>query len=262
MAADSKSYQSVSEDGEAYSLKLFNNDTEYYIHFYNYNYEYAFNITYRKEEADDPDSAKEIKFNTEYTKTIDTGHDEDWFKIVTPNYDTTYSLQVTNQSEASTDYLAYKVFDDEKNSLYEISSYKKSEGATKTLVLDAGKTYYIVFYNYFNFSKGDFNYTFKLTKSDTDSLDAPVVSKVSTVSKGFKVTWKRDTDATGYQIRYSTKKNMKNAKTVTVSSTGKKITKLKAKTKYYVQVRAYAKLSTGKKLYSKWSVKKTVTTKK
>jgi minor extracellular protease Epr len=169
---------------------------------------------------------------------------------------------VTNQSEAYADFLAYSVCDDEKNWLYKISYYEKSQGATKTLALDAGKTYYIVFYNCNSYSSGGFKYTFKLTKSDTDSLDAPVVSKVSAVSKGFKVTWKRDTDATGYQIRYSTKKNMKNAKTVTVSSTSKKITKLKAKTKYYVQVRAYAKQSTGKKLYSKWSTKSTVTTKK
>lgn len=52
-------------------------------------------------------------------------------------------------------------------------------------------------------------------------------------------------------------------KTVTVSSsktTSKKITKLKAKKKYYVRVRTYKKVS-GTKYYSDWSKTKTVKTK-
>ena len=68
---------------------------------------------------------------------------------------------------------------------------------------------------------------------------------------------------TGYQIRYSTSSKMTSAKTKTVKGykyTSKKVTRLKAKTKYYVQVRTYKTVS-GKKYYSGWSSKKSVVTK-
>ena len=90
------------------------------------------------------------------------------------------------------------------------------------------------------------------------------LNKVTAVSKGFKALWtKQATQTTGYQIRYSLKSSMANAKTVTVSknaSTSKKVTKLKAKKKYYVQVRTY-KTVNGTKYFSKWSGKKAVKTK-
>ena len=91
------------------------------------------------------------------------------------------------------------------------------------------------------------------------------IKKVTKYKKAFKVYWKKSTkkNATGYQIRYSLKPNMENAKTVTVKgykSTSKKITKLKAKTNYYIQVRVY-KTNGGKKCYSAWSKTKTVKTK-
>lgn len=246
----------------------FSTNATYYIKFYSYSYfksqyEYVFNISYEKEDADCTDSAEKLSFNQVYTGDIVTSGDEDWFKILTPKYTMTYSLQVSNQSEVSGgyNYLGYRIYDDEKNCLYNIYYYGKLQNGSKDLLLSAGKTYYVQFYNYSYFSSR-YEYTFKLIANDIDFLGAPQISKVSATSKGFKATWNKGTDATGYQIRYSTKKNMKNAKTVTVSSTSKKITKLKAKTKYYVQVRAYAKLSTGKKLYSAWSSKSTVTTKK
>ena len=55
---------------------------------------------------------------------------------------------------------------------------------------------------------------------------------------------------------------MSGAKTATASksSKSKKISKLKAKTKYYVQVRTYTKKN-GTTFYSKWSAKKSVKTK-
>ena len=66
----------------------------------------------------------------------------------------------------------------------------------------------------------------------------------------------------GYQIRYSLKKSMKSAKIVTVKGwtvTSKKIKKLKAKKKYYVQIRTYKKTD-GKTYKSAWSAAKAVKT--
>lgn len=67
--------------------------------------------------------------------------------------------------------------------------------------------------------------------------------------------------ANGYQIRYTTDRKMKKSvKIKSYSSYGiKTIKKLKRRKKYYVQVRAYVKVG-GKKVYSKWSAKKSVKT--
>lgn len=79
------------------------------------------------------------------------------------------------------------------------------------------------------------------------------------------VKWKRDSKVTGYQIVYSTKKNFKGAKTITIKSnkiTSKTITsKLVKGKKYYVKVRAY-KTVKGKKITGPYSNTKTVTVKK
>ena len=95
------------------------------------------------------------------------------------------------------------------------------------------------------------------------------ISKVTGAKKAFTVKWKKQSSKmatstiTGYQIRYSTSSKMTSAKTKTVKGykyTSKKITKLSAKKKYYVQVRTYKTVS-GKTYYSSWSSVKSVKTK-
>lgn len=115
--------------------------------------------------------------------------------------------------------------------------------------------------------KGD-DYTGKVYKYFKINPKGVSVSKLTKGKKSLKVTWKKPTSnyrkqMSGYQIRYSTKSSMASAKTVTVKSTtatSKTIKKLKAKKKYYVQIRTYKTVS-GTKYYSAWSSKKSVTTK-
>ena len=93
---------------------------------------------------------------------------------------------------------------------------------------------------------------------------SPKSVKLSTVksvkTKAIKVTWKKDTSVTGYEILYAQKSNFKGAKKVTVtknktvSATIKKLTKDKT---YYVKVRAY-KTVKGKKIYGAYSTVKKV----
>lgn len=97
----------------------------------------------------------------------------------------------------------------------------------------------------------------------------PKGTSLSGLTKGRKaitVKWKKQitkmsaSRITGYEIRYSTYSKMKGAKTETVkgySKISKKINKLKAKKKYYVQVRTYKTIK-GIKYYSEWSAKKSV----
>jgi hypothetical protein len=102
-------------------------------------------------------------------------------------------------------------------------------------------------------------------KKTVKVVPAPTkITKAKGKKKAITVKWQKKASlAKGYQIRYSVKKAMKGAKTVTVKGAAKgakSIKKLKAKTKYYVLVRSYAKV--GGKLYtSSWSKKKAVKTK-
>lgn len=90
------------------------------------------------------------------------------------------------------------------------------------------------------------------------------VSSVSSLKKGFKLKWKPVSGAvTGYQIQYGLKSSFSGAKTKWIKkaeTSSTSVKKLKAKKKYYVRIRAY-KTADGKKIYSPWSVKKTVKTK-
>lgn len=65
-------------------------------------------------------------------------------------------------------------------------------------------------------------------------------------------------NAYGYQICYSTKKNMSGAKKKVTKKLTKTLTGLKSKKKYYVKVRAFKKDSTGNWVYGKWSAVKAV----
>ena len=109
----------------------------------------------------------------------------------------------------------------------------------------------------------------------TQAKPAPVVYsksyvksfKVSKGKRSFTARWKKQSRAnqkkfSGYQIRYSMDKSMNGARYATAkkSSKSKKIKKLNAKSRYYVQVRTYT-VTGGRKVYSNWTPIKAVTTK-
>lgn len=116
--------------------------------------------------------------------------------------------------------------------------------------------------------------TFKGNYSGTKTLTFKIVpkgtsiSKLSAGEKKFTAKWKKQsTQTTGYELQYSTKSNLKKAKTVDIGkakTTSSTVKKLKEDKKYYVRVRTYkiVKLN-GKsvKLYSSWSKVKSIRTK-
>ena len=113
------------------------------------------------------------------------------------------------------------------------------------------------------------NYEGSKTLSFNINPKGTSISKVTGAKKAFTVKWKKQSTKmakstiTGYQIGYSTSSKMTGAKIKTVMGykyTSKKITKIKAKKKYYVQVRTYKTVS-GKTYYSSWSKVKSVKTK-
>ena len=95
----------------------------------------------------------------------------------------------------------------------------------------------------------------------------PKATTINNLTKGkgrFTVKWnKRTEQVTGYQIKYSGKSNMSNAKYIMIKTNktvSKTVKNLKSKKKYWVQVRTF-KTVNGTKYWSAWSGKWYVTTK-
>ena len=89
------------------------------------------------------------------------------------------------------------------------------------------------------------------------AVSAPTLKSVQAGKGKATATWGKVPGAAKYQLRYSTAKNMKGAKTVNASAkkTSTTLKKLKPGTRYYVQVRVFKKIS-GLTYYSAWSPKK------
>lgn len=97
------------------------------------------------------------------------------------------------------------------------------------------------------------------TLKKTFKINPPkeTIKSISAKTGGFKVTYTKQTAATGYQIQYSTVKTMSGAGTKNVTAASKTITGLKSGKTYYVRVRSYTVVN-GKKVYGAWSAIKSV----
>lgn len=109
------------------------------------------------------------------------------------------------------------------------------------------------------------NYSGSKTLSFKINPAATTLTSLSAGKKQFTVKWKKQsTQTTGYEIQYSTSKNMKSAKTATISNaktTSTTVKSLDASKTYYVRIRTY-KAVKGTKIYSAWSAIKNVEVKK
>ena len=87
-------------------------------------------------------------------------------------------------------------------------------------------------------------------------MPATSIKKLKAGKKQLKISYKKKSGITGYEIQLATnKKFTKNKKTVTVNkakTVSKTVKKLKKGKKYYVRIRTYRNFN-GTKLYSKWS---------
>lgn len=103
----------------------------------------------------------------------------------------------------------------------------------------------------------------KVTKKVKKAKKVVVANSKFTSLKGSKKafvgSWQKAKAVSGYQVRYSTASSMKKANTKSTKATKLKVSGLKSKKKYYVQLRSYRKLS-GKTYYSAWTKAKTVKT--
>lgn len=127
-----------------------------------------------------------------------------------------------------------------------ISKNKKDIGAAKAKIKFQGEYKAL----------GTYKVGFKIVPKDT------ALKSVTAGNKSFTAKWKKQSKHTnGYQLRYSLYEGMYDAKSVTiknVSTLTKKVSNLKEKTDYYVQVRTFKTIK-GKQYCSGWSAKKKVT---
>lgn len=118
--------------------------------------------------------------------------------------------------------------------------------------------------------KKKWNFNNKITKSTTIyakwtkvKVAGTSIRKLKNTSGGkLSVTIKKTSKAKGYQIRYSTRQDLKSSKKKETKSASKVLNGLKKGNVYYVQVRAYQLDSAGKKVYGDWSKTKKVSIRK
>ena len=179
--------------------------------------------------------------------------------------------------------LPRKTYSLKKASVAKISAYTYSGKAIKpSPVIKYGKTtlrkgtdYTLSYKNNTNVGlatvtvKGRGKYAGTLTATFAINPKGTTISSLTAASKAFTVKWKKQASrmassrVTGYQIQYATNKTFtKNKKAVKIkgySKTARKVTGLKAKTRYYVRVRTYMTVG-GKTYYSPWSKAKVIRT--
>ena len=104
----------------------------------------------------------------------------------------------------------------------------------------------------------------ELKVTSTVKATKTAIKSVKAAKRALGVKWKRRGNGTsGYQVQYSTSKNFKKSKTVTVKGASKNaviLSRLKRQRTYYVRVRTYRNFN-GTKLYSAWSAAKAKKTK-
>lgn len=89
-------------------------------------------------------------------------------------------------------------------------------------------------------------------------IRTPSTSGITRSENCIKIKWKKVNGINGYQIQYSTNKEFKKAKKITIKSkttTSKTIKNIGNSKKYYVRIRSYKK-NKGKNIYSNWSKNK------
>ncbi len=171
------------------------------------------------------------------------------------------------------------------STIYEIKTIKLEDskftynGKTKkpTIVVkdSKGKTisdkYYTVTGTKSAKSIGKYKITIKFktrysgTKKLTYEIAKPTVkkssvSKLTAGKKQLKVSIKKASSVSGYEIQYSTSSKFKSYKKKTTSKTNYTIKSLTSKKTYYVRVRSYKTIG-SKKFYSAWSTAKSKKTK-
>ena len=217
-----------------------------------------------------PSYAQNVTLNKTFT---DTGTVNDPYSLMDAAYlgvfrfqvpaSGTVTLTLKSNTDTVPNFHIYKTNNTDDSIWYGYSGnrgnydYDWSSGkywAKWSIKLNKGSYYLMSMYH-----GGSMNVKYTYTLSYRPTFSNTAVTKVTAAKKALKLTWKKASGSSGYQIQYSLYKNMKGAKTVTVSNAGttsRTIKSLKSGKRYYVRVRSYKKVKVGgktKTYYGKWS---------
>ena len=134
------------------------------------------------------------------------------------------------------------------------------------VVLNSGTYFFVIEYTNYNNEYVLGGKTYDIKFSYTPTFPNTSITKLVPKKKSFKVNFKKCSNVSGYQVKYSTKKNMSFSKTVkaSLSSSSKTVKPLESKKTYYIKVRTYKTVKINEKnktYYGKWSKVKSVKTK-
>lgn len=212
-------------------------------------------VTVKADYLDWWDEAIEIPLGDAQHIDSDGNHHE-YFYFYVP---ATLSVNLNYVSDNTDHPYRISLYDSNANSKYSISYYDdiwKKNPKTRKILMNK-KTTLKKGYYYIDIYDAGTGYTLKLSASLTNKITLSSVKKKSKTSA--KITWKKTSSITGYQIYRSTSKNgtYKKIKTVSNKTASMTNTGLKKGKKYWYKVRAYKKI--GKKTYySSFSSKKSV----
>lgn len=179
----------------------------------------------------------------------------DYFKLIVKK-DGIYKITINSKEIKYTD---FQMTDEFGEFNYQQSDIPAGKRVFKIPVKKG--IYYLMFYNN-NSSTGKYSFTTKLVGGTKT-----YISKVKNSSKrAAKVTWKRKSDVSGYQVQIALNKGFtkgkKNSMVTTNAQSSKTFKYLKKGKTYYVRVRTYTLTPNNKKVYSAWSAVKAVKIKK
>lgn len=223
-------------------------------------YEYSFRVnshktnSWEKESNNSIATATELKYiGSVYGNLNMTSGDKDYYKVYIPKSGSLrYSLQKLNTDKDIEFGWDVALFDSNLRQVGTTIDGIK-DYANKTVTVKKGTYYIRITKNWSMDDKIDYRLStyFVSAPSQVSSV------KVSVSHRKAILSWKKIAGVKGYQIRYSTKSNMKGARTIGATSSAKYITKTLSKRMYYFQVRAY-KMSGKTKVYGSWSGVKAV----
>ena len=196
------------------------------------------------------ETARGIKSNEVNTKLELTNASLQSVKTV--NYNTV--KLVWSKVAGATGYEIYR--SKSKNGAYEkIATVTSGTTTNKNVSVTTGTTYYYKIKAYRVVSGNKVYSGFSNIISAKTKLNKPTLSKIAKKSsKAIKLTWKKVSGVTGYEIYMKTgsKGSYKKIKTISAGKTTFTKTKLTKGKKYSFKIKAYRKVG-NKKVYSSWS---------
>ncbi len=223
---------------------------------------FEFKLTYQEDVVGDTaETSKSISLDKNVRGSIDGSMDQDWYHFMTEDAGD-YVLTFKNLNIPNWDDSVYAKVSSKYGEIMGEASWDLDNKGGDVLLkgLSADTAYYVQI----GTGKITGNYEFHVSKK-REAPSAGTILKLKKVSaKKFKVTWKKDSKASGYEIQYSTSQafsSAKKKKITNASTTSATVSGLKKGKTYYVRVRAYAG-SGSSRLNGIWSDVKRVNLKK